>query len=154
MIELYKPRREELLFRQQLLSDEETMAYNHAWGGVVSFPEEDWDSWYDWWVAEPGDKRFYRYLKDEEYGFVGETAYHFDRELSGFIANVIVHARYRGRGFGSQALDLLCAAAGENGLEWLFDDIAADNPAVGMFLRHGFIEESRTEEKIILKKRL
>ena len=154
MIGLYKPRREDLGFRQQLLSDEETMAYNHAWGGTISFPEEDWDSWYGWWVIDAGNKRFYRYLKDGECGFVGEIAYHFDEDLGGFIADVIVHAQYRGLGFGGQALDLLCEAAKANGIEWLYDDIAADNPAVGLFLRHGFTEESRTNDKIILKKRL
>ena len=154
MISLYRPGREDLRFRQQLLSDEETMAYNHAWGGSISFPEEDWDGWYDRWVGEPGDKRFYRYLKDGEYGFVGEIAYHFDEDLDGFIADVIVHAQYRGHGFGSRALDLLCEAAKANGIEWLYDDIAADNPAIDLFLRHGFTEESRTDDKIILKKRL
>ena len=154
MIELYRPERKDLWFRRQLLSDEETMAYNHAWGGTISFPEEDWDGWYDRWVADPGDRRFYRYLTEAGCGFVGETAYHYDDSLGGFIADVIVLAGYRGRGFGGRALDLLCSCAREAGMEWLYDDIAADNPAVGMFLRRGFTEDRRTEDKIILKKRL
>ena len=36
--------------------------------------------------------------------------------------------------------------------EDLFDDIAIDNPAKEMFLRHGFTEEARTEQVILLKK--
>ena len=52
------------------------------------------------------------------------------------------------------ALDLLCTAAKENGITVLYDDIAIDNPAVKLFLKHGFKEESRTDEKIILKKEL
>ena len=67
---------------------------------------------------------------------------------------MIIHARYRGKGFGGQALDALCAAAKENGATELYDDIAADNPAVGLFLRHGFRECGRTEGKIILVKEL
>ena len=83
---------------------------------------------------------------------MGEVAYRFDAGLQGYAADVIVHSQYRGRGYGSLALDLLCAAAKEKGIDALYDDIAADNPAVALFLRHGFTEAYRTEEKIILKK--
>ena len=49
---------------------------------------------------------------------------------------------------------MLCSAAKENGISALYDDIAIDNPAIGLFLRHGFVEENRTEEKIFLRKEL
>ena len=61
---------------------------------------------------------------------------------------------YRGKGYGAQGLELLCAAAKENGITVLYDDIAVDNPAVRLFLAHGFYEDHRTEEKIVLKKDL
>ena len=154
MLELYAPERAELWFRRALLADEETMSYNRAWGGTVDFPEEDWDDWYDWWVLHPEGKRFYRYLRDEDGAFVGEIAYHFDRELGGFIANVIVRADERGKGYGAQGLELLCAAAKERGIGVLWDDIAEDNPAIGLFLRRGFTPERREPGKIILKKEL
>lgn len=153
-LKLHLPARAELAFRQSLLADEETMAYNHAWGGVISFPEEDWDDWYDRWIAKPDGRRYYRYLQDAEAGFVGEIAWHLDPETGWALANVLIHAQYRGRGFGSRGLELLCAAAKEQGLSALYDDIAADNPARPLFLRHGFQEIARTEEKIILKREL
>ncbi|MBQ9593466.1 MAG: GNAT family N-acetyltransferase [Lachnospiraceae bacterium] len=148
---LYVPEYRDLWFRQRMLADEETMSYNHAWGGTVPFPEEDWQDWYDFWVVNPEDGRIYRFLKDASGEFVGEIAYHPDPELQACIADVIIYAPFRGRGYGSRALDLLCALAAENGLTCLYDDIAIDNPAADMFLRHGFREESRTEEKIILR---
>ena len=49
---------------------------------------------------------------------------------------------------------LLCSIAKNNGISVLYDDIAIDNPAAALFLKHGFVEESRTEEKVILKKEL
>ena len=49
---------------------------------------------------------------------------------------------------------MLCSMAKNNGVSILYDDIAIDNPAIKLFLKHGFVEESRTEEKIILKKEL
>ena len=154
MPELYKPKLEDLWFRQALMADEATMSYNHAWGGTIPFPEEDWAGWYDHWLVRHENRRFYRYLKDENGDLVGETAYHYDTDLQNFIADVIIHAGYRGRGYGSRALDLLCAAAKENGIAVLYDDIAIDNPAADLFRRHGFTEESRTAEKIVLKKEL
>ena len=150
----YKPEYRDLWFRKKLIEDEQTMSYNHAWGGTVAFPEEKWKSWFDHWIAEPEEKRYYRYIAAVPGGFVGEIAYHYDEELTGYAANVIIHAEYRGRGYGSRALDILCSAAKENGIAALYDDIACDNPAVGLFLRHGFREEYRTAEKIILKKDL
>ena len=67
---------------------------------------------------------------------------------------MIIHAKYRGRGYGSEGLDMLCQSAKENGIEILFDDIAIDNPSVEMFLRHGFTEETRTEQIVLVKKEL
>ncbi|MCR4905193.1 MAG: GNAT family N-acetyltransferase [Clostridiales bacterium] len=130
------------------------MSYNRAWGGTVPFPEERWGEWYARWVADPGGKRYYRYLKEDSGEFIGEIAYHFDGESGNCMADVIVFSKYRGKGYGSRALELLCAAARENGVSILYDDIAADNPALRLFLKHGFTEEYRTEEKIILKRTL
>ena len=154
MLTVYKPKYEDLWFRERMLSDEETMAYNRAWGGTIPFPKEHWKEWYDRWVVHAGGKRYYRYIKNETGEFVGEIAYHYDQETDGYIANVIVYAKYRGGGYGGQALDALCAAAKENGIPILYDDIAIDNPAVDLFFKHGFSEVSRTKEKIILKKEL
>lgn len=153
MLTLYKPALSELDFRQKLLADPETMAYNHAYGGVIGFPPERWKDWYDRWLAEPNGARFYRYLRTRAGELVGETAYHFDGEK--YLCDVIVSAWYRGRGYGSQGLELLCAAARENGVERLYDNIAADNPAaVKLFLRHGFQIVSRTPEVVLVQKDL
>ena len=35
-----------------------------------------------------------------------------------------------------------------------YDDIAIDNPSITLFLRHGFVEEYRVDEIIMLKKEL
>ena len=154
MLSIYMPEYRDLWFRQAMLEDEETMAYNRAWGGTIPFPEERWGDWYAHWVQRPEGKRYYRYVRNEAGDFVGEIAYHFDDALPGYTANVIIHAGYRRRGYGGEALDLLCAEAKKNGVPLLWDDIAADNPAVALFLAHGFTEERRTAEKIYLVKRL
>ncbi|MCR5531058.1 MAG: GNAT family N-acetyltransferase [Lachnospiraceae bacterium] len=144
---------EDMWFRESLMADEETMAYNHAWGGTIPFPKEDWAEWYDYWVVNHEGKRYYRYLKDEN-GFVGEIAYHYDSEYDGYVANIIIHSKYRGQGYGAQGLTLLCEAAKAAGITELYDDIAIDNTAIKLFLKQGFYECCRTEEIILLKKEL
>ena len=42
MLELYVPNIEDLWFKEKIMSDEQTMSYNHAYGGTISFPKEDW----------------------------------------------------------------------------------------------------------------
>ena len=151
---LHKPNLNDLRFRQKLISDERTMSYNHSCGGTIEFPEEQWKDWYDHWIKNPEDKRYYRFLKTAEGEFVGEIAYHYDQETSGYMADVIIHADHRGKGYGSEALDMLCQEAKENGITALYDDIAMDNLAIGLFLRHGFKEEYRTDRIIMLRKDL
>ncbi|MBQ1410866.1 MAG: GNAT family N-acetyltransferase [Oscillospiraceae bacterium] len=153
-ITLYTPSMEELWFRQQMMADPETMSYNHAWGGIIPFPKEKWHDWYDFWIVNHESNRYYRYLKDNTGRFIGEIAYHYDSERNLYVADVIVHAPYRGKGYGGIGLDLLCRAAKQNGVKMLYDDIAIDNPAITMFLKNGFVEEYRTDEIIMLKKEL
>ncbi len=153
MIVLIQPELKDLWFREKFMADPATMSYNRAWGGTIPFPESRWAEWYTHWVIRHENKRFYRYLQDTENGlFVGEAAYHYDKAEKIWLADVIVAAEYRGRGFGRAGLDLLCEAAKENGIDVLWDNIAADNPAVSLFLKAGFTEAYRTDEFIMLKK--
>ena len=86
--------------------------------------------------------------------FIGEIAYHYDSGRNLYVADVIVHAPYRGKGYGNIGLDLLCSAAKKNGVDVLYDDIAIDNPAITMFLKNGFVEEYKTDDIIMLRKDL
>ena len=152
MIVPYKPSLDDLWFRQTMLADPETMSYNHAWGGTIPFPEQEWKDWYDFWITNHENRRFYRYLKNPADRFVGEIACHCDERRGIFLADVIIYAPCRGIGYGGRGLDLLCDAAKKNGIPALYDDIAVDNPAAALFLKHGFEEEYRTEEIIMLRK--
>ena len=155
-LELYRPAVRDLWFRRDLLADEATMSYNRAWGGTVDFPEDLWGRWHDAWVArEDEGRRYYRYLRDLDAGeFVGEVAYRWDPDYDSFITDVLVHARFRGSGYGGAGLELLCDAARERGIAILRDNVALDNPAIGLFLRHGFVEEWRSDEFVMLTRDL
>ena len=118
---------------------------------TIAFPESKWEDWYDYWIINHDNKRFYRYLKEGD-TYVGEIAYHLDEKRNVWIADVIIPFEYRGKGYGTQGLGLLCEAAANNGIAILYDDIAIDNPGISIFLKAGFCEEYRTDEYIMLKK--
>ena len=148
MIKLYKPNINELWFKEKMMSDDDTMSYNH---GTIAFPESKWDSWYQRWMME--DKHFYRYICNDD-TFVGEVAYYLDLEREIYITDVVVYAPYRGKGYGHQGLSLLCETSKNNGVMELYDDIAIDNPSINLFLKHGFKEVLRTDEYVLVKKKL
>ena len=153
-LHLYLPARDELDARAALIGDPATMTYNAAWGGTIPFPESARDAWYAHWIRQHDNKRYYRYLLDENDTFVGEIAFHYDEKWGGYMAHVLIHARYRRRGYGREGLELLCTAAKSRGIPVLYDDLAIDNPAIDLFLHAGFSEIARTDQIILLKKEL
>lgn len=152
MLKVVKPELENLWFRESMMADIETMSYNNAWGGTIPFPKEDWEEWYTLWVRNSGQERYYRYLKDDANKvFVGEISYHFDKLRNIYICDVIIKAEFRKQGFGTQGIQLLCEAAKANGVEVLYDDIAADNPSAHLFLKNGFSIEFQNDEILMVK---
>lgn len=152
MLKVVKPELEDLWFRESMMADIETMSYNDAWGGTIPFPKEDWEEWYTLWVRNSGQERYYRYLKDDANKvFVGEISYHFDKLRNIYICDVIIKAEFRKQGFGTQGVQLLCEAAKANGVEVLYDDIAADNPSAHLFLKNGFSIEFQNDEILMVK---
>lgn len=153
-LSFYKPKLKDLWFRQKMLNDEETMSFNKAWGGTIPFPIEKWEKWYNHWIINNEGKRYYRYLQNENQEFVGEIAYHYDPKYDGYMIGVLIYAKYRGNGYGSLGLQMLCDEAKRNKVSVLYDDIAIDNPGISIFLKLGFEEVLRSEQIILLKKDL
>lgn len=118
---LHVPAYEELSYRQRLLSDPETMAYDrgcepgfdgyHPDTGCIDFPESAWRDWYDWFVgAEP--ERWYAYIVRETDGaFLGEVNLHRAPGAARYDMGVVLEAQYRGRGYAEEALSLLLRQA-------------------------------------------
>lgn len=109
MLTVVLPTRANMPFRQAMLSDPATMAYNAPWcppDGCLPFPESAWDTWLDKWKGhEP--ERFCGFLADEAGELVGEISWH------GYGAGmgVVILAAHRGRGYGEEGLRLLIQRA-------------------------------------------
>ena len=150
MIELYKPQIEDLWFKEKMMNDEKTMAFNHAYGGTIPFPKKQWSYWHNKWISNQNNNYFYRYIKENN-TFIGEVAYHFDDERQRYIADVIIYAPYRKKGYGRKGLLLLCEAAKANGIKELYDDIAIDNSSIKLFIACGFVEILHTNKYVLVK---
>ena len=151
MIRLIKPNYNDLVFRQELLSDSDTMSYNENYGGTINFPKEKWKNWYDRWIINP-NKKFYRYIYDiNTDGFVGEASFHYDDELNCYVCSIIIKACYRGLGFGREGLLALLNEAKNLGITEIYDNITIDNTSISLFMMCGFKEVYRNDEFIMVK---
>lgn len=109
MLTLIPASRELMPFRQALLADAVTMAYNAPWcppDGTLSFPKENWDAWLARWTNQEPE-RFCGYVINESNTPVGEVCW-YDH---GAGMGVVIHADHRGKGYGAKALQLLIARA-------------------------------------------
>ena len=137
---------EHMPFRQSMLADPATMAYNAPWfppEGTIPFPEKQWAAWLDRWTShEP--ERFCGYVAREDGTLVGEVCWHgFGRGMG-----VVIHAAHRGRGYGAQALQLLARRAfAHEEISFLENTFESHrDPALRLHLRAGFEETGRDEE--------
>ena len=109
MLTLIPASRAHMPFREALLADAATMAYNAPWcppDGTLPFPEESWDAWLARWTnREP--ERFCGYVAAADGTLVGEVCWYGH----GAGMGVVIHADHRGHGYGTQALRLLLARA-------------------------------------------
>ena len=143
-LRLYLPQYNELLFREQLLSDPQTMAFNrfkdpapdyHPKTGCIDFPRGTWALWYDFWMDREPDN-FYAVLADGRTP-VGEISWFFDGEKHS--VGIIILAKHRGKGYCAPALELLADRAFGQGIESLSVTLStANTAAVKGFTKAGF----------------
>ena len=137
-------------FRQAMLADAATMAYNAPYfppDGTLPFPPEKWDAWLARWTGhEP--ERYCGYLLDGDTP-VGEVCWHSLGEGMG----VVIKAEYRGRGYGAQGLALLCARAFAHAqIAALVNTFESErDAALAMHLRAGFVPAGEQDGCLMLR---
>ena len=115
-LRLYQPQYQELAFREQLLADKETMAFNRfkepsegydPQTGCIAFPPSHWAMWYQFWL-EKEPENFYAVLADGRTP-LGEVSWFFDGEA--YRVGIILLAKHRRGGYCAPALRLLAQKA-------------------------------------------
>lgn len=138
MLTLVPAGEEWMPFRQSMLEDPATMAYNAPYfppDGTIPFPESKWAGWLERWTGrEP--ERFCGYVLDGDTP-VGEVCWHG----MGSDMGVVIRADYRGQGYGREALGLLMARAfGHAEIAYLRNTFETDrDPAMRLHLSMGFV---------------
>ena len=154
MLKLYKPTLFQLDYRQKLLADSATMAYNEPWGGTIDFSRDRWESWASRWLQSDENAFFYRYLQREDGSFVGEAAWRYEESEGCHMLSIIVESCHRRRGYGRQALRLLEQAARAAGIGAVCDHIAHGSTAIDLFLQEGYTKRKEDADGILLYKEL
>ena len=143
MLRLILPDRRCCAFRQTLMADPATMAYNAPWfppDGTIPFPEEAWDAFLTAWQGrEP--EAFLGFLENEGGMLVGEVNWHDYGRAMG----IVIKAEHRGRGYGGQGLALLKQRAfAHPEIPYLENNFeSARDHALALHLRAGFIPTGR-----------
>ena len=120
-LHLHVPLFKELEYRQNFLSQEETMSYNKGYNlgtenynnktGCIDFSEKYWDEWYSKWISERKD-RYYAYIVNSTTGdFLGEVCFYYEEENDLHRIGIVVENKHRGNGYCSKALIKLADTA-------------------------------------------
>lgn len=153
---LHVPNPDELWFRQSLLSDPATMAYNAPWfppDGCIAFPPSEWGSFYDQWINR-GPDRYYAYLRRLSDGaFVGEVDYRRSPGSDRWDMGIVISAACRGMGYGREGLRLLVEHAfAEGGVTCLQNDFETTRDAADRIHRAaGFRETGKKDGMVHLE---
>ncbi|MDE7300012.1 MAG: GNAT family N-acetyltransferase [Lachnospiraceae bacterium] len=120
---LHIPAFEELWYRQKIMQDPDTMSYNRGYDldfdgydkatGCIAFPEQKWADWYARFIGQE-PRRFYAYIVRESDGeFIGEVNVHRKEDAGWYDMGIVLEAKYRGKGYAADALQLLLQHAFE-----------------------------------------
>ncbi len=123
LLYLHTPSYEELWYRQKIMQDSDTMSYNKGYDldfegydkatGCLAFPEQKWADWYTYFNGQE-PQRFYAYIVRKTDGiFIGEVNVHRNPNAPWHEMGIVLEAKYRGNGYGTEALWLLLQHAFE-----------------------------------------
>ncbi|MGN0970480.1 MAG: GNAT family N-acetyltransferase [Aristaeellaceae bacterium] len=146
MLHLILPDRRCCLFRQAMMADPATMAYNAPWfppEGTIPFPEEEWDAFLAG-CRNREPEAFLGFLENEAGQLVGEVNWHD----MGRGMGIVILAACRGRGYGGQGLKLLKERAFSHPeIPYLENNFESERDhALAMHLHAGFVPAGRDQD--------
>lgn len=120
-LSLHIPKYEELSYRENLLSQKETMSYNASYNldnryyhkdtGCLDFPKKEWESWYKRWVNNLPNNYYAYIVKNNK--FIGEVNLYYNIEKDWYEMGIVIENNYRGNDYSKKALKLLLNIAFE-----------------------------------------
>lgn len=149
LVYIKQPNFDELDYVAKLWLDEETMV---DVGGVVAFPAEKRETWYRRMVNPTDGKNFYCLIYTLDGIPVGEVSFHrFDEEEKKADFNIKIQSKYRGKGYGKEAIGLILSYYFYDfGGQVIYDDVINEKGqrALNSF---GFEIVSKTDNEVLYK---
>lgn len=149
-IELYVPNIEDLWFRQECMSDPNTMSYNagydvsyegyHYDTGCIDFPRDKHKDWYNMKMLNPNF--YYAYILDSDTNtFVGYV--NFNNKNGVASMGIVINSAYKGQGYMRPAMHKLLEVAKVRGVKVLTDTVPNTREnALRVFYDLGFVKSS------------
>jgi 8-oxo-dGTP pyrophosphatase MutT (NUDIX family)/RimJ/RimL family protein N-acetyltransferase len=105
LVYIKQPDLSEIEYVSELWNDKETM---RDVGGVVPFPEDKREAWFERMVYPTDGKNFYCLIYTLDNVPVGEVSFHrFDNEAGTADFNIKIQNKFRGKGYAREAIQML-----------------------------------------------
>lgn len=148
-VKLIVPHKEDLWFKKEMKEDPATMnynagydlnfeGYNRADGTIQTDLEELKNVWAKNWIGnEPVN--FYYFIKKDN-TVIGEIYAKFDKAKNSYEIGIVIKGEFRGRGYATPAIKLLCENLKSQGIKMLYHKLPASREsAIKADLNNGFI---------------
>ena len=146
------PTFDELKYTKALYECEKTMSFNQKWGGIVPFPEDKWQDFFEMYIGDK-KKHIYFHIYNLDHVVVGEVSGRIDQDPETLILNIKVKYEYRGNNHAKEALELfLDYVFNYLPVQRVIDDVASDNiHAINFLEKFGFSVINHTSEIVLLE---
>ena len=148
-LKLIVPQKEDLWFKKEMKEDPITMnynagydlnfeGYNRADGTIQTDLKELTNVWAKKWIGnEPVN--FYYFIKAEN-TFIGEFYAKFDKTKNSYEIGIVIKGEYRGNGYATSAIKLLCEKLKSQGIKRLHHKLPASRKsAIKADINNGFV---------------
>ena len=148
-LKLIVPQKEDLWFKKELKEDPDTMDYNRGYdlnfagynrtdGTIQTDLRELENVWAEKWIGnEPTN--FYYFIKNND-TFIGEIYAKLDKIKNSYEIGIVIKGEFRGRGYATPTIKLLCENMKSQGIKMLYHKLPASREsAIKADLNNGFI---------------
>ena len=144
------PTKDEMWFKKEMEADPKTMDYNAGYNvtyngynyedGTIQEDLKDLQEiWFPKWVGHEPNKFFAYIRRKEDDAYIGHVFYKDETE-NGHEIGILIKGEFRGNGYATEAVKLLCQKADELGVDKLYHQIPdTRKAAIKSDLNNGFI---------------
>lgn len=148
-LELIVPQKEDLWFKKEMKEDPNTMDYNAGYdlnidgynrqnGTIQTDINELKEVWAKKWIGNR--PAIFYYFIQENHQFIGEIYAKYDVSRNSYEIGIVIKGEYRGKGYSTPAIQLLCEELKKHGIKKLYHKLPmCRKAAIKADINNGFI---------------